>query len=298
MAWEAYRSQVLEKLLSLYDVSLSVRLRDALSTLPDPCPTFLLRRDLLLFQRRKDVSKELQDGVLLSLLGQRQRTPGDIESFEILLSALIPIVESLYFHRKRLAETDGVADAGFGARSGSWTDETWGVVMAAFTSTIGTYPLQRRPRKVAKNILFLMLRCLADEDKAGEKSRKTEGKFGREFRRLSKAARLANNGASGLFEYVPQGKEPAAPPTKDELRDFRQLLRRLVPDRVNRTIVFGILAKERSFAFLSRSLGIDESNVRRRYERTLDHLREIVSIRSAGSIQLIPSARSPTEKEK
>src|SRR4051812_48201674 len=95
----SYHAQTLEKLLARRAQPLSARLRDALAAADPALPKFHTGQELIDFQRPEDTDWRPKDAVLSVLVRSQRADPRDRESHELLLDAMLPVVQEIFRDR-------------------------------------------------------------------------------------------------------------------------------------------------------------------------------------------------------
>ena len=194
------------------------------------------------------------------------------EPNELLLAAMFPVVDRLFFSRVRRAKRGANGDAGFGAEC--WWDETWALVMEAFVAVTLTYPLGRRPRKIAGNIAGLLLHWFGARDTAEARRAQAESWLARNVAPLVQPAPPpdADEPSIGLFDLT-KDDEPPAPAPMDEVASLdRRLEEAGVADPLNRAIVIGVVVHGRSFSAVGDAFGMKKVTVQKRFGRARTRL--------------------------
>jgi len=260
----SYRARTIAALHGRLDAPLS-------STLAVALPRFATGRDLVAFQRLPSNDRADKDAVLAILMAACLANPRDAEPFELLFAAMFPVVDSGFFLRVRKAKSRRNADAGAGDQA--WPDESWAFVVEAFVEVVRGYPLERRPRKIAANILGLFLHAVDDRELDETRSAVAE-KF------MEDVVAPVCDQARELPFQVAQDEEPPAPPTLDEVTAAdRWLSEHGIADPLDRAVLVGIIGCERSSEEVAKQIGANAPAVRKRLQRAQEKLAQAPAVR-------------------
>lgn len=219
--------------------------------------------DKLLGFLQPSTSKDAKDAVLLALVQEHQR--GEGQAFALIAVAMFQKLEHLYITRAQ----------------GDEPDDLWGRIVGAFVEALDTYPVARRPSKVAANIEGETMAALR---KARLRERRaTEAKallFEAIEPFLDDVQTIDVNGQAtvSVGDFVGTGEEAAIPPDATELLHAEQALDRYLEAEVidveERFLLLGVHLYEKTLGELARELGISREAAKKRHQRALARVRK------------------------
>jgi len=205
------------------------------------------------------VAHSRKDKILLALIELYQGGDARRAALGLIMLALFPGLEKL---EKRWARTN------------EERNELWGRISVAFSSVVAGYPVIRRPRKVAANLL-------GDTKNALWRESRTRGALDRAIAEhepllrnpRSPGKRDTFEGQATLADFERPGPEAGS---EDAAVEPSEKLDRLVECLKDgeRDLVLGFHVYEQPIKALADTLGLKVGAARRRIQRELAHLRE------------------------
>lgn len=263
-----FRDELKTRLTWRRSQPLSERIKAALSGEDPTIPTFGTAGDLLDFQRSKESPPGVKGNVLAALMRAQTRTPSDAESFELLLAAMLPIVDSRFFQRLRKARIRALEFEH--DRGETVADAIWSNVLDAFGVVVRSYPFEQRPGKFAANLRGLLRHELDRREAAEMRQREAETALATQARPIG--SQVVPN---GLFDLTAD-EERAAPPTRAELAAAGRRLSILgFHSKIDRALILGVHVEQRTCMDVAHRLGITPAAAWKRIERTRKKFTEL-----------------------
>ena len=226
--------------------------------------------DLLALLRDRDADRDRKDAALLVLVVEHQ-ADRDGRAFALLAVAMFPVLDRVFnARRRRLA--------------GREHDELWGRIVEAFAEALERYPTARRPHRVAANIEGETMAALRRARQREVRAAEAQSRFSAEAKPLldliGTPDPIDETGAVlTLGDLVEPGREPAAPPSPDEMETAVHALDRYVAGGVisedERLILIGVHLYARSLGDLAGELGISREAAKKRHLRAIERIRKV-----------------------